>query len=258
MKRYLKIIALLIKLNTRKHLIYRIGTLITLINTTIYITTFWLSINFTFQYTNSILGYSYKEIQLLMWLSQLWWYVHVVIGRKSLNFIDKLISTGTLDSFLLKPLKILPIANFLDFDFRHIPPMIIVMAMIFVEKLIPSPTLSRLLAAFIYIAIGAFISYCMRLLLSIRGFWTGYNVNAKGLIVQLTDIVKLPLDFFGNFTKLVFTVIPVVFLVYPSFLILRGQETLFMLLGAPLSALILYLLAVIFWHKGLKRYTGAG
>jgi ABC-type uncharacterized transport system permease subunit len=193
-----------------------------------------------------------------MWLSQLWWYVHVIIGRKSLNFIDKLISTGTLDSFLLKPIKILPVANFLDFDFRHIPPMIIVVVMIFVEDLIPDPTISRLLAAFAYIVIGAFISYCMRLLLSIRGFWTGYNTNAKGLIVQLTNIVKLPPQFFGNFAKVAFTVIPVVFLVYPSFLILRGQESLFMLVGAPLSALILYSLSIIFWKEGLKKYTGAG
>jgi ABC-type uncharacterized transport system permease subunit len=194
-----------------------------------------------------------------MWLSQLWWYLYSIIGRKCLNYLDELIRSGTLDAFLLKPFKILPVLNFIDFNLiGNLPSIIVVVVMIFVERLIPELTPIRLIAAFVYLIIGALISYCMRLLISIRGLWTGYNVNTRIIILQLQNFVKLPLNFFNSFIRSVFTFIPVIFLVHPSYLILKGEETLFMLIGAPLSLIVLYLLVILYWNKGLKKYTGTG
>lgn len=130
MKTYLRIIIKLIKLNFEKDVVYRFNAFFTLIATIVYTVTFILSASYVFKDIGTVMGVTYSQFFTLIMLAQLWWYLNLIFVRKNFQYIIGSINNGTLDSLLLKPLNLRGIIPFIQFDFRHVTPVFITVALL--------------------------------------------------------------------------------------------------------------------------------
>lgn len=259
MRKILKLIKLFIKLNLQKDLIYTFNAFFSFLSASIYLLTFLLSLKYVFNHIPTILGFSYDQLFTLVVLVEAWWYSNMIIARKSFQYITNLINKGTLDFFLTRPVKFRILIPFLQFDFRHVLPLILSIILIFPKLTALSLSAFQVIGALFFFLNGVLIIYSITSIFTTFNFWVGRNTAIFDLIIEMPDLVKLPLEFFPGVLKIVFTVVvPITVILNPTFQILYGQFNPLFLLFAFAMNIILFLLSEFVWRQGLRNYTGAG
>jgi len=125
-----------ISLNIQKDFAYRMDSIFTFISTNSYIVIFIAALTFVYKDGFSIGGYSYDELFILLILSQTWWILNVIFVRKSMQLLAASINDGTLDFYLLKPMRLQALFPFISFDTRHLWPFLVCFSL-FIWKAYP-------------------------------------------------------------------------------------------------------------------------
>ncbi len=258
MRSTFRLIALFIKLNLQKDFIYRFNGLFYLITSLVYIGTFILALQFILGKIPSIRGFGYDQLFVILMLGQLWWFGISILVRKNFSHLGEAINRGTLDMYLVKPIKIRLVTPFLQFDFKHVPPAVVVLILLSTKINISVLSVWQILGAIIYFLNGIFIIYSIVSLFTSFSFWVGRNNAIFDILIELPDLVKLPLEFFPAFLQGVFIfVFPIALMINPTFQIIYGKTDAFLLIWALVVSFGLCLLSEVIWRQGLKRYVSA-
>lgn len=257
MKKVIKIALMLIKLNFLRKFIYTFDSLFTLFNTTAYMLTFIWSLEFTYDKVPNILGFSLDEMYVILLISQIWWYLHVMLVRKSFRNIETAINTGGLQMFLLKPMPIRWLTSFLEFDFRHVPPVILVCAFAVLKAQVFSPSAVQWFGAIFFMVVALNISYSILSICVSMALFSGRAINAFDILIEFANIAPTPIEFFPKFLKYVFMFfLPAILIANPSFEILKGNPKWEILVVSLVMGVVLRVAAEVVWKEGVKRYSG--
>lgn len=258
MKKTIKVALSLTKLNIEKDLIYSLNTWFLLFTTLMYSLANIISFKFIFDETGPVLGVPFKEMFILVLGGQLFWYMHQVLFRKSMQYLADLIHTGELDMFLLKPIRLKNILSFLEFDQRHLIPSIVTAGIIAFELSGYGLSLLEILLITFFFINGLLISSFISLIAACMTFWVGRNDPIFMLFLPMVDLIKLPMSFFPPILKTIFIfVIPVIPVLNPSYETLYGKESMELMASSIGISIILFVISDIFWRLGLKQYTSA-
>lgn len=91
-------------------------------------------------------------------------------------------------------------------------------------------------------------------------FWTKRSGNITYMFYMVNDFSKYPIDIYNKFVKTVITyIIPFAFTAfYPACYILTGENPLFNIGLTVLISIIIMIIGILIWNRGIKAYESAG
>jgi ABC-2 type transport system permease protein len=215
----------------------------------------------------AIRGWSFGEVMLLVSLRLLSHAPHVLFGIQSRFGLNRLITDGTLDRLLVRPVD--PLFQFFveSTKLTGVSDLVTGIAAFVIASHMVRLVLSfgRIVLLLSVIVGGALIETSVYLMVAVMAFWT---MEARELTWMVYDIHELftqyPMDIFGGFMQFVLTfIIPFGFVsYYPALLLLNkpGSGILDPRLGVftlPIGCAVWHL-AVRMWNLCLSHYQGSG
>lgn len=180
------------------------------------------------------------------------------------NQMDEYINRGTFDQFLLRPIS--PFVQLIGREIQYIGFGDVLVGCVAFSLAYKNLGLnwSFLMWLFFLLSIlsGSILEMTIRWIIASTAFWTGRSMTPALLLNRFNVLVQqYPLDVFGNWFRIVVTLIPLAFMnYYPSLILLGKTNQSFSWLGilSPCIALVSIFLASLVWRKGLNKYTGSG
>jgi ABC-2 type transport system permease protein len=254
----LRLVAKYISLNIQKDVAYKADSIVTFISANSYIVTFIAALTFIYKDGFTVGGYTYDELFVLLILAQTWWMLNLIFVRKSMQLLATSINTGTLDFYLLKPMRLRALLPFLSFDTRHIWPFLVCLVL-FIWKAYPHmASIPQIFLVLLYLVIGIIIIFSFTLFFVSLTFWVGRNNAVFDLSIEFPELIKLPTTFFGGIPEFIFTyILPVILIANPVYQFVFGVIVIKFLVIAALYTATTLILSNIFWTVSLKRYTSA-
>ncbi len=91
-------------------------------------------------------------------------------------------------------------------------------------------------------------------------FWTKRSGNITYMFYMVNDFAKYPITIYNNIVRNIITyIIPFAFTAfYPAHYILSGENPLFNIGMTVLIAIVMMVVGVIVWNRGIRSYESAG
>ena len=91
-------------------------------------------------------------------------------------------------------------------------------------------------------------------------FWTKRSGNITYMFDMVNDFAKYPITIYNNIVRNIITyIIPFAFTAfYPAYYILSGENPLFNIGMTVLIAIVMMVVGVIVWNRGIRSYESAG
>ncbi|MBL8014995.1 MAG: ABC-2 family transporter protein [Candidatus Doudnabacteria bacterium] len=260
MIKYLKIYKLFFKNSLALLASHRFNLLMSAIANIVWTFGQIVSLQFLFTRIDSFEGWSINDMVLLLGFGQLFVYIMFVLYFNNHGELQTKILEGELDTLLLKPVSTQFFISFQNVLIAQIIPLFIAVAPLIVIGIRDLRALSvhDVLFSIIVLLIGMIVMYLLSLSLSGLNFFTDNATAIRDMVMNTTDMSRIPLTFFPNPIQLVFVFfIPLAFVTYYPTLILKSPQNMFLILGLEIFTLIVfYFISQFIWKKGLQRYSG--
>ncbi|MGN0459547.1 MAG: ABC transporter permease [Ruminococcus sp.] len=118
----------------------------------------------------------------------------------------------------------------------------------------------RVFVLLLLIPFAVLIYTGIKIITSAISFWTKQSGHITHMFYMSSDFSKYPVTIYNDFIKVVITyIIPFAFTAYyPASYFLRGENGLFCVLGTILVSSLLFVVSVLVWNRGIKKYESAG
>ena len=118
----------------------------------------------------------------------------------------------------------------------------------------------RVLVLLLLVPFAVLIYTAIKIITSAISFWTKKSGHITHMFYMSSDFSKYPVTIYNNFIKVVITfIIPFAFTAYyPASYFLRGENGLFCVLGTILISSLLFVVSILVWNRGVKKYESAG
>lgn len=176
--------------------------------------------------------------------------------------IPRNILQGSMDRYLLRPINPLYsylIERFQPDAFGEIILGTAISIFCFVQGGIPF-SIMKLLGIIVIILIGVFIFTAVKLASASASFWLKDSYPLMQVSYELNDYTRYPLGIFPSPIRFIMTyVIPFSLVAYYPALYLLGKVSFLHVISilVPVT-IVLCLIAIFIWNKGLKRYESSG
>jgi ABC-2 type transport system permease protein len=225
-------------------------------------TTFWVIT----RHFESIDGWKFEEMTLLYGLNLLSYSVAGVLFWYTVYQLDDEITSGNLDSYLIRPVEIIKQMACRRFGDTFLGQIIV--TAVFMASAISKISYQMTFLSYIYLAAaivgGVLIQSGAMILLGSLSFWTLRAQSlANILYYDLRSFIHYPISIFPQYIRLMLTyVLPwAIINYYPSLIILHKVQTSSELATGLLSPLIgacFFALSIFVFNMGLRRYSGSG
>lgn len=210
--------------------------------------------------------WNFSDITILYGLNLITYSVSGVFFWGSVYNLEKEITSGNLDSYLLKPMGVIQqliCRHFGDTFIGQILVSVIFMAIAFANL---STTLNIWGYLYCLLALigGVLIQAGAMIIGGSMSFWFNRSRDLADIFLyEFRNILNYPLDIFPEFIRMVFTlIIPWAFInYYPSLIVLHKAETCSeIILGflSPFVGIVFFTISILVFNRGLRRYTGSG
>jgi len=226
---------------------------------------FWMTVNVLmisviYDHTNLVAGWSKYEMLLLVGTSMLVQRFLMGFFWSSLFEMGRNIRSGYFDFFLAQPGNILFMASTRKLDPDGLMNSFVAMAVVAysAHRLGLHPTVLNLGLYALMILCGLAIHYSLLVITISLAFWLTSAQGIEGIYFTLSEFSRLPREAFKGFFSLLFVwILPVVVVSNaPASTILHGFQPWWVL--ALLAATLgWFALAVVVFHRGLRRYASA-
>lgn len=118
----------------------------------------------------------------------------------------------------------------------------------------------RVLVLLLLVPFAVLIYTAIKIITSAISFWTKQSGHITHMFYMSSDFSKYPVTIYNNFIKVVITfIIPFAFTAYyPASYFLRGENGLFCVLGTILISSLLFVISILVWNRGIRKYESAG
>lgn len=210
-------------------------------------------------------GWNFHEITILYGINLLSYATAGVFFWGSILCLEDLVVMGDLDRYILRPFGIIRQMAFTEFGWTFIG-QILIAGFFLVKAYIYLGLISLFSLLFtIYALIGSIlIQSAAMIFFGSLSFWTTKSMAIAELVYyDMRRFTEYPLNIYPKQIYFILTfIIPWALISYfPSCVILSKDDTVFVTIMGYLSPCvggILFVLSVIFFYRGLKRYAGAG
>lgn len=226
---------------------------------------FWMAVNVMmiaviYRHTSSIAGWSKYEMLLLVGTSMLIQRFLMGFFWSSIFEVSRNVRTGNFDFFLVQPGNVMFMATTRKLDPDGLANSVIAAALVAysAKQLGLHPGVGGILLYAFLVGCGLVIHYSILVLTMSLSFWITSAQGVEGSYFTLTEFSRLPREAFRGFASMLFVwALPVVVVSNaPARVLLHGFDPRW---AAWLFAVALawFALAVIVFHRGLKRYSSA-
>jgi len=261
MKKYIKIYILFFKNSMALLASHRFNLLMSALGNIIWTVGQVISLNFIFEKVQDFQGWSINDMILLLGFGQLFVYLMFILYWDNHAMLQAKIVAGEMESYLTKPINLkfflsfeqVSIAQIIPFIFAVIPLLIIGVRDLRVVGSVD------IIFCIIVLILGSLIIFFLNLLLAGLNFYTDDATSIRDMVMNTTDMSRIPLTFFPGSLQLIFVFfIPLAFVTYYPALILKAPQNMILIVVVELLVLLgFYLVSKYVWKYGLKRYTGA-
>lgn len=227
---------------------------------------FWMGVNILtpsviYLHTDSIAGWSKYEMILLVGTSMLIQRFLMGFFWSSIFEMGRNVRTGTFDFFLAQPGNVMFMATTRKLDPDGLINSVIAAAVVIyaARQLGLQPTALDIALYALLVLCGLVIHYSILVLSISAVFWLTSVQNVEGTYFSVTEFSRLPREAFkGIVSNILFVwVLPVVVVSNaPARIILHGFDARWALWLVGL-AVAWFIVAVIVFHRGLRRYASA-
>jgi len=227
---------------------------------------FWMGVNILtpsviYLHTDSIAGWSKYEMILLVGTSMLIQRFLMGFFWSSIFEMGRNVRTGTFDFFLAQPGNVMFMATTRKLDPDGLINSVIAAAVVIyaANQLGLQPTALDIALYAVLVLCGLVIHYSILVLSISAVFWLTSVQNVEGTYFSVTEFSRLPREAFKGFiSNILFVwVLPVVVVSNaPARIILHGFDARWALWLVGL-AVAWFVVAVVVFHRGLRRYASA-
>jgi len=252
-RNHIKLIFTSLKYNLLKEMEYRVAFISQVIGMILNNGSFIIQWIILFSLQSHFGGYLFEDVMLIWAVAAGAYGLNRIIFGNSIN-ISNYVLTGKLDSYLVQPKNVLLNLIVSRSSASAIGDLLYGYIVIFIVGF----TLESIALYTILILIGAIIFTAFTIIMQSLAFWLG---RAEGIAAGVENAMLMPSTypeglFSGVVKTILFTVIPVGYMVYLPVRILRQFDILTMLSLLGFTALIV-VIAVFIFYRGLKRYSSS-
>ncbi|MGG4551434.1 ABC transporter permease [Paenibacillus humicus] len=217
--------------------------------------------------TNSvplIKGWNFYELLFLVSIWRIADGIFILLFEQ-IRQLDNLIREGVFDRYLVRPFNSLFLFSTHKFEVAGLGDIISGgIALLIAVNHIGEWNAGKILLLIMVILTGAIIEWSIYTIISCSAFWTIQAEGLRSLINPfLYNFTQYPLSIYSNPIKIIMTfIIPIGFMsFYPSHLFFEKSSVPFnenLIYLSPIIAIVLALLSISLWSKGINAYKGAG
>lgn len=121
-------------------------------------------------------------------------------------------------------------------------------------------TIIKVLLAIVVIPFATLIYTGIKIITAAFAFWIKRSGNITYMFYMINDFAKYPVTIYNYTIRNIITyIIPFAFTAfYPAYYILTGENPLFNIGMSVLLSLIIMVIGIVIWKKGIKAYESAG
>lgn len=213
-----------------------------------------------FKHINSIAGWSYHDMLVLIGVFMTMHAVSWLIFRAGVNQLDQLINRGDLDWMLVKPADTQFLATMSSIDHDDAARSLVGFAMIFMglHGRADLHILPLLPLFIITLMCGQVILYSISLSIKSISFTSIQGWATNAIYFRFLDLARYPTDIYQGIMRVVYTfVFPLAFIVTIPTKALLGKLTISYFILAILLAALMFIICRLIWKAALRKYSSA-
>ncbi len=226
---------------------------------------FWMAVNLLtieviYRHTEAIAGWRQNEMLLLVGTAMIMQRLFMGLFWSNLFEVGRNVRSGHFDFFLAQPGNPLFMVSTRKIDLDGLANVFIAAAVVVyaATKLQLHPGPADIALYLLLIAIGLVVHYSTMVLVVSLTFWIVKTEGLEGSYFTLYEFSRMPREAFKGIANVVFVyILPVVVVSFaPARMLLDGFNASLMLWLSGI-AVLWFSLAVIVFHRGLRRYSSA-
>lgn len=213
-----------------------------------------------------IAGWDFSDLSILYGLSLLSYSISGTLIWYTVYHLEDLIISGQLDIMLIRPQGLIRQMIFQKFGDTFLGQILVTVIFLCGAFALQTEKLDGYRFLYLILAVigGIFLQTGSMILFGAFSFWTMKSSELISvLFYDLRNMTKYPLVIYPKVVRWVLTfVLPWAFInYYPAVVLTRKNDSIFetvLGLAAPVVGLMWFLLAILVFRLGVRRYTGAG
>ena len=256
----LRLLVVFFRISVLNETAYRVNFFVQLFQSLLQLGTALAGLGVIFSYTNSLGGWRPDEMLALVGVYFLIGGLISLVIQPGMSALIDSVRDGTLDFTLTKPedaqllVSIQRVAFFSLIDFLMGLGVLVVALVRLGEKI----GLGQAAAFGVMLLAGGVIVYSFWLFLASLSFWFVRVENLLEIFRSMYEAGRWPVSLYPGWLRFGLTfIVPVAFATTIPAEALSGRLTSFTPIGAIALAMVMFLLARLFWKIGLSHYSGA-
>lgn len=266
----LKLYRLFIVTYLKSKLQYKFSLFVQIIGNMINIGSFYVFLIVIFGQVSNIAGWTYNEALFLVSIN---WLCTSICGfffwAPMMNMGD-MIKDGSFDSMLIRPISPLKHCIYRQFQYTFIGRLLLAVFFLILSivNLNIEWSFVKVLYFILVIISGSLIHGALYILMGSLSFWVIDNSEMINMIASydgIRTLIDFPLSTFNKVIQVIFTfILPYSFVnYYPSVYILAKDPSnqlfwKYLQYMTPVVAVLLFVISIFVWNRGIKRYCGSG
>ena len=258
--RYLRLLWTFFRVNVMGELAYRVNFFVQLFESALELGTAITGLAVIFSYTSSLGGWSPDEVLALVGVFFLAGGAIRLVIQPSLEQLIESVRDGTLDFTLTKPVDAQLLVSIQRVDIWKLADVALGGGVLAVALVRLGEHVGTGQVVFFAVALiaGGVIVYSFWTILATTAFWLVRVENILVIFQSMYEAGRWPVSIYPGWLRFGLTfVVPVAFAVTVPAQAIAGRLTPRTLAGAITLAAGLFILARLFWRRGIKRYSGA-
>ena len=257
---YFRLLWIHLRLGVMNELQYRTNLIIQLVQSTVGLATALLGLGIVFSKTDSLAGWRPPELLAIVGVYTLVSGITQLVVRPSLARFMEDVRLGTLDFTLTKPVDAQVLVSMRQIEVWKLVDVVVgfVVLGVAIAQLGATVGLAEAIAFLVALLAGVTIIYSFLLILATCAFWFVRLDNILNIFQSMYEAGRWPIGIYPPWLRTVLTfLVPIGFAITVPAEGLVGRLTSPSLLGALALAVILPVLARLFWRIGVRHYSGA-
>jgi ABC-2 type transport system permease protein len=257
---FLRLLGIHLRLGILNELQYRTNLFIQLIQSAVGLLTALLGLAVVFSKTDSLGGWSAPELLAIVGVYTLVSGITQLVVQPSLARFMEDVRLGTLDFTLTKPVDAQVLISVRQVEIWKLVDVVVglVVLGVAIGQLGATVGLAEAVAFLIALLAGVTIIYSFLLILATCVFWFIRLDNILNIFQSMYEAGKWPIGIYPPWLRTMLTfLVPIGFAITVPAEGLVGRLTSPNLLGAIALAVVLPLIARVFWRIGVRHYSGA-
>ena len=212
-----------------------------------------------YQYVDELAGWSRSEMIIVLGMYYMANGLAWMLFKQSLTLLEQRVRLGTLDTILVKPVSSMFMVSFFDIDVSRFADFLVGLFLVVIQVVGSgvSVGVENVLGASIAFVAGLGIVYSVYVMINSLSFWTT-EAYLDHVANPLFSVSKYPADIWGQYSFILYWIVPMAFMSTVPAGILVGKMSLWWAVVGVVLAVGWVTAASLFWRFAIRNYSSVG